>query len=124
MSYWNHNLMIQITDRQQEAVNKIETNGDKMAAMWQKFVALWKQKQALQQDQSGARPARMASRTWSQPKCESRDHVCYNSRYGPVIIWEPGRTFTYKKNTSLAEYLRKYKAGIIVIWLRKKIQML
>lgn len=50
MSYWNHNLLSQITGRQQESVNKIEANGDKMAAMRQKIGALRMRKQAVQQD--------------------------------------------------------------------------
>lgn len=54
MSYWNHNLMSQITGRQQESVNKIEANGDKMAAMRQKIGALRMRKQAVQQDKPGA----------------------------------------------------------------------
>ena len=54
MSYWNHNLMSQITGRQQEAVNKIEANGDKMAAMRQKIGALRQRKQAVEQDKPGA----------------------------------------------------------------------
>lgn len=54
MSYWNHNLLSQITGRQQESVNKIEANGDKMAAMRQKIGALRMRKQAVQQDKPGA----------------------------------------------------------------------
>ncbi|MBR3688731.1 MAG: hypothetical protein IKL85_06630, partial [Lentisphaeria bacterium] len=54
MSYWNHNLMSQITGRQQEAVNKIEANGDKMAVMRQKIGALRQRKQAVEQDKPGA----------------------------------------------------------------------
>ena len=54
MSYWNHNLLSQITGRQQESVNKIETNGDKMAAMRQKIGALRQRKQAVEQDKPGA----------------------------------------------------------------------
>ena len=54
MSYWNHNLMAQITGRQQESVNKIEANGDKMAVMRQKIGALRMRKQAVQQDKPGA----------------------------------------------------------------------
>ena len=54
MSYWNHNLMSLITGRQQESVNKIEANGDKMAAMRQKIGALKMRKQAVQQDKPGA----------------------------------------------------------------------
>lgn len=54
MSYWNHNLMSQITGRQQESVNRIEANGDKMAVMRQKIGALRMRKQAVQQDKPGA----------------------------------------------------------------------
>ncbi len=53
-SYWNHNLMSQITGRQQQALDKTQTNNDKILAYRQRMSALRKRIRALEQDQPGA----------------------------------------------------------------------
>ena len=54
MSYWNHNLWSQISGRQEEAVGKIEANGDRAVAYRKKLGALRQRKQAVEQEKPGA----------------------------------------------------------------------
>lgn len=53
-SYWNFNLMSQISGRTEETVNKIATNGDRMAAYRQKIGALRKRQQAIRDNDKNA----------------------------------------------------------------------
>ena len=53
-SYWNFNLMSQITGRTEDTINKIETNGDRMAAYRQKIGALRKRQQAIRENDKDA----------------------------------------------------------------------
>ena len=53
-SYWNHNLMSWITGRQEEAVNKTQTNNDRIFAYRQRITALRKRKQAIQENDKDA----------------------------------------------------------------------
>ena len=48
LSYWNHNLWSQITGRQEEAVKKLEANGDRAVAYRQKIAAARTRQQAIQ----------------------------------------------------------------------------
>ena len=47
LSYWNHNLWSQITGRQEEAVKKLEANGDRAVAYRQKIAAARTRQQAI-----------------------------------------------------------------------------
>ncbi|MBO5694397.1 MAG: hypothetical protein J6S98_03235, partial [Lentisphaeria bacterium] len=53
-SYWNYNLMSQITGRSEETINKIATNGDRMAAYRQKIGALRKRQRAIRDNDKNA----------------------------------------------------------------------
>ena len=53
-SYWNFNLMSQITGRTEETINKIATNGDRMAAYRQKIGALRQRQRAIRDNDKNA----------------------------------------------------------------------
>ena len=54
MSYWNHNLWSQMSGAQDEALGKLEVNGDKAVANLKRLNALRQRKKAVEQDQPGA----------------------------------------------------------------------
>jgi hypothetical protein len=53
-SYWNHNLLSQMTGRQDEALRKSQANADQMVANRQKINALRKRKEAILQNDKDA----------------------------------------------------------------------
>lgn len=54
MSYWNHNLWSQMSGAQDEALGKLEVNGDKAVANLKRLNALRQRKKAVEQDHPGA----------------------------------------------------------------------
>lgn len=54
LSYWNHNLWSQISGRQEEAVKKLEANGDRALAYRQKINAARKRKEAINEGDANA----------------------------------------------------------------------
>lgn len=54
LSYWNHNLWSQITGRQEEAVKKLEANGDRAVAYRQKIAAARTRQQAIRRGDEDA----------------------------------------------------------------------
>ena len=54
LSYWNHNLWSRISGRQEEAIKKIEANGDRAVAYRQKIGALRQRRKAVQEGKPGA----------------------------------------------------------------------
>lgn len=54
LSYWNHNLWSQISGRQEDAVKKLEANGDRALAYRQKINAARKRKEAINEGDANA----------------------------------------------------------------------
>ena len=53
LSYWNHNLWSRISGRQEEAIKKIEANGDRAVAYRQKIGALRQRRRRENSDHGG-----------------------------------------------------------------------
>ena len=53
-SYWNHNLWSQMSGRQEEAVNKTQTNNERIIAYRQQMQALRQRKKALAENKPGS----------------------------------------------------------------------
>ncbi len=71
LSYWNHNLWSRISGRQDEAIKKIEANGDRAVAYRQKIGALRQRRKAVQEGKPGATTGEEGDGTSPEEKVEA-----------------------------------------------------
>ena len=71
LSYWNHNFWSRISGRQEEAIKKLEANGDRAIAYRQKIGALQKRRQAVQEGKPGATTGEEGDGTSTEEKVEA-----------------------------------------------------
>lgn len=71
LSYWNHNFWSRISGRQEEAIKKLEANGDRAIAYRQKIGALQKRRQAVQEGKPGATTGEEGKTATTEEKVEA-----------------------------------------------------
>ena len=71
LSHWNHNLWSRISGRQEEAIKKLEANGDRAIAYRQKIGALQKRRQAVQEGKPGATTGEEGKTATTEEKVEA-----------------------------------------------------